>query len=290
MADAREPTKLESLKTSDAERDLQAFIATASPDQTTSNLSTALRNKTDTFLHERLDAVIPERVENALQAPNGQLRLLQASHDKLDERLGVQSAAFQQLEVRAETLKSSIQDVEKAYDAFKIAISERIALQGVSDLWRNRARVNRRTFVISAIVLVLLLIAGPAALILYKSEILKFIHDVEMTRPGTSDNGLDYLALVGRIAFVSVPILFYIWIIKLVGRFNARSLLLMDDAAQRSTMLDTYLYLIQKDADVTEERKTVLEALFRAAPGYGSDSNEPVAIADLLRIAGQQQR
>tara|TARA_R110002020_G_scaffold467027_4_gene690191 strand:- start:7107 stop:7325 length:219 start_codon:yes stop_codon:yes gene_type:complete len=66
-----------------------------------------------------------------------------------------------------------------------------------------------------------------------------------------------------------------------------RSMLLMDDARARVTMLDTYLFLISQDAAVKQDRGAILEALFRRAPGHGSDTSEPPHFTDLLRY-GQE--
>jgi hypothetical protein len=61
----------------------------------------------------------------------------------------------------------------------------------------------------------------------------------------------------------------------------------MDDARQRVTMLNTYLFLIEQDAAVKQDRGAILEALFRRAPGHGGDTVEPPHFTDLLRY-GQE--
>jgi hypothetical protein len=77
----------------------------------------------------------------------------------------------------------------------------------------------------------------------------------------------------------------YFWLIKLVVRFNMRSMLLMDDARQRATMLETYYRMIEKGAATNEDRALVLQALMRPAPGHGPDSVEPPNFTDVIEKA-----
>jgi len=111
-----------------------------------------------------------------------------------------------------------------------------------------------------------------------------------MPVPEESKSGVFYLVLLSIIAFVKLPIAFYFWIVKLVVRYNSRTLLLLDDSVQRNTMLETYLYLAEQDEGVKNDRAIILEALFRAIPGHGNEASEPFAIADLLKAAGGQSK
>lgn len=47
------------------------------------------------------------------------------------------------------------------------------------------------------------------------------------------------IATISRLGIVTIPLALYFWLIKLVVRFNIRSMLLMDDAGQRATIIET---------------------------------------------------
>jgi hypothetical protein len=83
------------------------------------------------------------------------------------------------------------------------------------------------------------------------------------------------IAAIGRLVIVTVPVFLYIWAIRLVVRFNSRSLMLLDDARLRLTMLDTFFHLIEKEGAVKEDRALVLNALFRPGPGHGDNVDPP---------------
>lgn len=100
-----------------------------------------------------------------------------------------------------------------------------------------------------------------------------------------SDNPVTLtLVLLNRLVLLLFPVAMVIWAIRILVRFNLRSLLLMDDARQRMTMLDTYLFMLSRSAADTSDRGAVLEALFRRPPGHGADTVNPPDFVDLLNV------
>ena len=79
-----------------------------------------------------------------------------------------------------------------------------------------------------------------------------------------------------------MPLGLYFWLVRIVVRFNMRSLLLMDDARQRATMMETYYRLIEKEAATKEERALVFQALMRPPPGHGPDTVEPPNFTEVI--------
>jgi hypothetical protein len=92
-----------------------------------------------------------------------------------------------------------------------------------------------------------------------------------------------YLAtfIVG-LAFLAIA-----WIFRMIGRFVMDNFTLAADARQRQTILETFLNLVgTAEAKMNEgERVLILSALFRAAPGQGSDDPAPASLLDLVKDA-----
>ncbi|MER9757562.1 DUF6161 domain-containing protein [Mesorhizobium sp. M0166] len=90
------------------------------------------------------------------------------------------------------------------------------------------------------------------------------------------------VATVSRLVVVTIPLALYFWLIRLVVRFNMRSMLLMDDARQRATIIETYYKMIEQQAATKEDRALILQALCRPPPGHGSDSIEPPNFTEVI--------
>lgn len=81
---------------------------------------------------------------------------------------------------------------------------------------------------------------------------------------------------------VTTPLVLYFWAIRLVVRFNGRSMLMMDDARQRETMMDTYVHLIETSNASANERALVLNALFRPSLSTAQENVEPPNFIELI--------
>ncbi|WP_075289164.1 hypothetical protein [Pararhizobium arenae] len=163
-------------------------------------------------------------------------------------------------------------------------------------LWDKRANSSSWSFRLSSALLLLLLVGGPVWGIFEHDKILGFIVRVEQTLivtpavtapgPGQTPSGppatLLAIIAVGRLFLITLPIVLYLWLIRLVVRFNQRSLMLLDDANQRHTMMDTYFHLIAEQAAVKEDRALILNALFRPTPGQSGDSVDPPNFTELV--------
>lgn len=187
-------------------------------------------------------------------------------------------------------------EVQADLEGYKEGLRKEMGLDRVRRLWLYRARWAAGAFWASALVLGVLII-GPAALIWFNREELRrwlfefFRPPVGATTipasPPIADptiiqnafEALPYLVLI------SLPIFLLIWLIRLVVRFNMRSMILQDDARQRHTILNTYLHLVEKGpADRPEALAIVLEALFRRTPGHGPETIEPPNLTDIIKI------
>lgn len=203
--------------------------------------------------------------------------------------------AFEQKAVALEDRSNKIDDNIRQLSADLDAQVARFGTEAARKLWGERERQSRIALIASSVA-IFLMIASPIGLaICFTPEVLHYLAQIVAASalpttdaagqplPTPSDAQVT-IAAISRLVIVTVPIFLYIWAIRLVVRFNSRSLMLLDDARLRLTMLDTFFHLIEKEGAVKEDRALVLNALFRPAPGHG-DNVEPPNFTELVTKA-----
>lgn len=203
--------------------------------------------------------------------------------------------AFEQktleLEDRSNEIDSEIRQLRADLDA-QVA---RFGTEAARKLWGEREKQSRLALIASSVAIFLLIVLPILLAICMTPEVLHYLAqivaasslptiDTEGNPMQTPSDAQVTIAAIGRLVIVTVPIFLYVWAIRLVVRFNSRSLLLLDDARLRLTMLDTFFHLIEKKGAVKEDRALVLNALFRPAPGHG-DNVEPPNFTELVTKA-----
>jgi uncharacterized coiled-coil protein SlyX len=206
--------------------------------------------------------------------------------------------AFEQ--TRVSELAAKVDPVERNLENFRKAIEAKYQIAVTRNLWRNRATRNQISFLISAVALAILLIVLPLCAILNYEVILvevgKMLTLLQGGHTGSpaaqtapigpaetdqaAGKATEYaIAALNRLIFVAFPLGLYIWLVRLVVRFNNRSLLLMDDANARQALMDTFYRISTDGAASATEREMMLTALFRPLPGQQTDSADfPTAI------------
>ncbi|MBC7280019.1 hypothetical protein [Hoeflea sp.] len=231
---------------------------------------------------EQLTKTIAD-AQKGLATYNKGLSRLAERYKAIDESQSAIIATIEGLETQVDELST----VQKAALA---EIKESLKLDEARKLWNGFRTNAERGFWISAGIVAGILIGVPAFAYWYKSEIIDFLRILESSLiEGSVGDGAvaNTFTAFGRLLIITAPLGFIVWLVRLLVRFNMRSMLLMDDARARVVMLDTYLFLIKEDAAVKQDRGAILEALFRRAPGHGSDTAEPPHFTDLLRY-GQE--
>jgi hypothetical protein len=211
-----------------------------------------------------------------------QLQGLEHSVQSETEKVGGLQLRYEALEKHAAAFVNKTAEMDGQFVALRHSIEEQ--------LWGNAGWWAGLSFYISAGILLASLTAIPITAFIYRGDILTYMQALEQAMVAGASGNNEIAATVsafGRLILISAPLGFIVWLIKLIVRYNTRSLLLMDDARQRVTMLNTYLFLIEQDAAVKQDRGAILEALFRRAPGHGGDTVEPPHFTDLLRY-GQE--
>jgi hypothetical protein len=241
--------------------------------------------------------------ERGVRAVSEQLTTVQARIGQLDADLGERQktieAATQQidaLQIRNEenaklgsTFVNRIANIQSEQVAFNHALEERLRLNQARKLWGDVAKTTSIAFYVSAFILVAILTSIPAAAFYFRAEIIEFIKSMEAAMVAVAGGSAVAAAVsaLGRLVLFTAPLGFVVWLLRLLVRYNTRSLLLMDDARQRVTMLNTYFFLIEQDAATKQDRGAILEALFRRPPGHGADTVEPPHFTELLKY-GQE--
>jgi hypothetical protein len=223
-----------------------------------------------------------ETLANKAQA---QASEAQALSSKVAERVD-------KAKVASENLLITIGQPQAAIEAFQESIREELKLTQARKLWTESAERAKGAYIISWVGLLILLIGAPVIAIVQSEAIFQFFRAIGdavlVDLPENATETAILIAAVSRLVLVTLPVALFVWLIRIIVRFNMRSLLLMDDARQRNTMLETYLHLVEQDATVKVDRPLILEALFRRTPGHGAETIEPPNFADILKIGASK--
>lgn len=229
-------------------------------------------------IRETTESVV-ERAQSAIEAAQNAAKQAGAFENRAKDLSG-QIDAFQA------AIDANKQDAEDKLASFLDAAHARSAYQGVRIYWTDRASASWWALVTSGLVLFVLLVALPAWAI-YDNDavigLLKHLTEAAAIEVGDATNPVVLtVATVSRLVVITIPLALYFWLIRLVVRFNMRSMLLMDDARQRATIIETYYKMIEQQAATKEDRALILQALCRPPPGHGSDSIEPPNFTEVI--------
>lgn len=235
-------------------------------------------------------------VEGALAKLVEQTREATETTSLVQERVaGLETMVQNALSATANAVASAEQDISKAKSGVTDALAAIRAEANFEDLkihWINRGKNAQTAFWVSSVFLLLLLIVVPGVAIWQNEMVFSFM--AKLVGAATVDVGDNpgpvtiTVATISRLVIITIPLALYFWLIRLIVRFNMRSMLLMDDARQRATMLETYYRMIERSAATTEDRALVLQALMRPPPGHGPDTVEPPNFTEVIATLGKK--
>ncbi|MDO6964384.1 DUF6161 domain-containing protein [Rhizobium alvei] len=276
---------------------LQQLLTGASPGllNPNNNFEDEFRAEINRMIYAKIEEEVPNLVRSALDQSQIRLAKLDGLVENISQSVSSAQAELSSLENKSSNINQTIINVETDIEGFKNSVLEKLKLEKARKLWTTRSLKFRDSFRNSSIIIAVFLICPIIFIATANFQILQFLNNIEAEMLEVASGkdiagGLVYVIALGRLVVVTLPIALYIWIIKLLIRYNARTLILLDDSEQRHAMLETYLYLVEQDEGTNSDRAIVLEALFRAMPGHANDGGEPFAIADLLKAAGNQPR
>jgi len=231
-----------------------------------------------------------ERVEGAKAAfeeLDAALENMGAKAAETEGYLTKQRSLVADLGAKTNAIAETTKNLDAEVETTRAALMEEVRLSETRSLWKTRAEEAQAAYRWSAGALAAILIGIPVVIWLNATPILQFVQLVETAgTPGAAadDPFIASAALIGRLALLAIPVALIVWLVRLIVRYNTRSMLLMDDARQRTTVLDTYLFLVEQGAADKGDRAALLEALFRRVPGHGADTVEPPDFVDLLKL------
>ncbi|RWC84946.1 MAG: hypothetical protein EOS72_28730 [Mesorhizobium sp.] len=240
--------------------------------------------------HKTERAKEPERtaaVSNEIAALTASLQNYRAEFEKerADQRvqLDVLSAAGVGIDEKSQQAIAALSGFQSDLLNHENAIREEWKLDRARLNWNTRYLEARRGFQVSCVILFVFLIVTTAVAYFFGPAIVASVNhfDVALFVSGGSV-GTAIAHQFSRLVVFSVPILVYLWMLKAVMRYFVRSMLLMDDARQRETMLDTYFLLTEKGRADERDRPLILWALFRQTPGHGPDGIEPPDFTEVI--------
>ncbi|WP_113226480.1 hypothetical protein [Agrobacterium cavarae] len=205
---------------------------------------------------------------------------------KAEMQLTAAGHAFEQKAIEFEDRNQEIDADIRQLRADLDAQVAKFGTEAARKLWGEREKQSRFALVASSVAIFLLIAAPILGAICFTTEVLHYLAQIVAASslpitdatgqvlPAPNDTQIT-IAAIGRLVIITVPVFLYIWAIRLVVRFNSRSLMLLDDARLRLTMLDTFFHLIEKEGAVKEDRALVLNALFRPGPGHGDNVDPP---------------
>lgn len=192
-------------------------------------------------------------------------------------------ASLGEITPRVSTINEKLQDLENQGNSIK----QNINTHSTKVLWETNYNSHRSAFW-CATALIAAAVLGPFLFAYCKPDTMQniFTSATILSRTGLPENPTDAqvaAASISRIAIIAAPVFLYVWGLKLLIRFQMRSLALMDDANQRRATMDTYFHLLEHDKASTEERALMLNALFRPLPGQGNDNVDPPNYIDIVK-------
>lgn len=220
----------------------------------------------------RLNAVSDETISKAASAAK-----------KVNEVASEAQRQEKQINELVESVAASKDNVQ----AFANSLREELKTSTTKELWKNRGDASMRSFRLSAAVIATMMAAPLLSLVFFGdgfADGFVKLANAPFTNLGADPTAAQLTAAtLSRLILISAPIALYFWAIKLIVRYNNRSMTLMDDARQRHTTMDTYFHLIEKNGATPEERGLMLNALFRPIPGQGQENVEPPNFMELIK-------
>lgn len=218
------------------------------------------------------------------------VQIFDHENDSAQVKLGNLRAMLAEVEDKAEELKRQIDESSVTLSGFDAELEERLKGVAMAGLWKIRAQASEKAFRYSAILITILIIVPPTYAITHIETVVDILQRVGNAAvegiPEGATNTLLTVGTISRLVVITAPIALYFWAIKLLIRFNTRSMVLMDDARQRNTTMSTYYHLIKRNViSSKEERGLMLNALFRPLPGHGPENVEP---PNFLEIMGKK--
>lgn len=202
-------------------------------------------------------------------------------HEKEElEKLALRNVALSSTQA---DVADAFEKTEKRIENFEKSIREQLRLSSTRQTWASNYEKGRIDFAISIGILVIFFLTAIAVPYYFGERVIDAVNAFDLSALLSGGSvGTSVAHQLSRLVVVSVPIVVFLWMLRAAMRYFMRSLLLMDDARQRQTMLETYFLLIEAGRADERDRPLVLWALFRQTPGHGPDGIEPPNFTEVI--------
>jgi hypothetical protein len=189
------------------------------------------------------------------------------------------------------TLEEEKDSIRESLKGFEAAVRAEHGLDRTRETWSKRYAEARDSFTKTVYVLIGMLILPFVAAFVLGPYVVRFVNNFDiMVLLGAGGTGAVFAHFLTRLVIISVPVFAYLWALRVVIRYFTRSMMLKDDARMRETMLDTYFILTAAGRANESNSPIILNALFRPAPGHGTEGTEPPDVAAYLESLTRMTR
>jgi|SRR5947209_1415957 len=177
----------------------------------------------------------------------------------------------------AKKLEEFISEKTKLIGDLENLYRTQLTIQEPALSWKNIAR-RKTTVWISWLAFFGFMVVAPLLTALFYW---KDVSGAVMTLTASAGGGIS----ISGLAAISVPALFYAWLLKNISRVFIHNLNLADDAAHRRALALTYMGLLRDEQHpaTEQDRAIILNALFRPIPPQTSDEGPPAGLIELMK-------
>lgn len=215
------------------------------------------------------------RLKNAYEADLSALREHTAAQVQSSE--SAEQAEMAASDARADIWKKKLSDYQGEWDTLKKTYDEKLGLLAPTTYWGDRGKNSRSITIIFSVAF---LICAGIFLALFFEYGVPHLQGIKQESP-----------FVSAIPVV-VPVLVGVWVLRVLARLFSENLKIQQDARERETLVKTFLALMRDEKNgkalvTDDDRKIILQALFRQSAVTASDDSPPFSIFDFIRGTGK---
>lgn len=193
------------------------------------------------------------------------------------ESLEAASEAKGRIGEAVERLDAYITEKSDSFDKLAERYRERLLIEEPAKFWQEVAARKNTGWKICLLIFGLLAVLPIGTIAYHWSTVAKTVSEITTAPAGG-------VSLTG-LALITIPALFYAWVLKNISRLFVQNLSTSEDAAHRRALAITYLGLADnpKVQLSDTDRALILNALFRPASPQSADDGPPAGILELIK-------
>ncbi|MBS0557137.1 MAG: hypothetical protein JSR27_06965 [Proteobacteria bacterium] len=215
------------------------------------------------------------RLKNFYEADIAKLR--EHTEGQIQASKNAEAAETKAISDRATQWEKTLEGRAAEWAKLKATYDTELGLRAPTTYWSSRAR---RSFWQAVAFSVIFLLCAGGLLWVFFDIGASYLKEIKTESP--------FISAIP----VAIPILVGVWVLRVVARLFSENLKIQQDARERETLVKTFLALMRDEttgrAVVTDEdRKIILQALFRQSAVTSSDDSPPFSIFDFIKGIGR---